>query len=93
MEKRHFQKVVLEIALLLIVFHVPYSKYKGMKICFYSRRYKIKITGVALLSFVQHSCRTRVVSVACLSHLSVLASCLTVSLVSHSCRTCLALVL
>ena len=59
MEKTHFQKVVLEIALLLIVFHMPYSKYKGVKICFYSCRYKIKIF---------HWCRTLVVRAALVSH-------------------------
>ena len=61
-------------------------------------------TRVALVSFVQYSCRTRVVSVALVSHSCqtcvalvspVSQSCRTrvafVSLVSHSCRSCLAL--
>ena len=72
-----------EIVPLLVVFHLPYSKYKGVKICFYSCRYQNQnfslvshlcrscSTRVALVSFVQHSCRTRV------------------RLVSHSCRPCL----
>ena len=82
-----------EIVPLLVIFHLPYSKYKGVKICFYSCRYQNESfslvlhccrscsTRVALVSFVQHLCRlclTRVASVAFLS---------------HSCRSCLALVL
>ena len=70
-----------EIVPLLIVFHLPYSKYKGVKICFYSCRYKIKIF---------HSCRTRVVRVALVSH--PCRSCLTcvtlVLLVPYSCCIC-----
>ena len=82
-----------EIVPLLVVFHLPYSKYKGVKICFYSCRYqnqnfslvshscRLCITRVALVPLVQHSCHT---SVALVSH-----SCLTrvslVSLVSQSC--------
>ena len=69
-----------EIAPLLIVFHLPYSKYKGMKMYFYSRRYKIKIFRL---------CRTRVVRVALVSH--PCCSCLTraalVLLVLHWCCT------
>ena len=82
-----------EIVPLLIVFHLPYSKYKDVKICFYSCCCKIKIF---------RSCRTRVVSVAFVSHLRALVpysyrQCHTgvafVLLVSHSLRSCLALVL
>ena len=47
-----------EIVPVLIVFHLSYSKYKVVKICFYSCRYKIKIF---------HSCRTRVVRVTLVS--------------------------
>ena len=64
-----------EIVLLLIVFHLPYSKYKGVKICFYSCRYKIKMF---------RSCRTRVVRVAFVSHLCRTS----VALVLHWCRSC-----
>ena len=79
-----------EIAPLLVVFHLPYSEYKGVKICFYSCCYqnqnfslmshlcRLCSTRVARVSVVSHSCRTRVASVA---------------LVLHSCRSCLALVL
>ena len=82
-----------EIVPLLIVFQLPYSKYKGVKICFYSCHCKIKIF---------RSCRTLVVSVAFVSHLCALVShpygqCHTgvafALLVLHSCRSCLALVL
>ena len=74
-----------EIVPLLIVFHLPYSKYKGVKICFYSCRYQNQnfslvsrscrscSTRVALVSLVQQSCLTRVTSVA---------------LVLHSCHSC-----
>ena len=78
-----------ESAPLLIVFYLPYSKYKGMKICFYSCCYQNQN-----FSLVSHSCRlckdsccTRVVSVALVSHL-----CCTrvarVSLVSQQCCQC-----
>ena len=93
-----------EIVPLLVVFHLPYSKYKGVKICFYSCRYQNQSfslmshscrscsTRVVLVSFVQHSCRTCVALVLLVSH-----SCCTrvafVLLVSHSCRSCLVLML
>ena len=51
-----------EIAVLPVVFHLQYSKYKGVKICFYSCRYKNQY-----FSLVFHSCRlcsTRVALVA-----------------------------
>ena len=76
----------------LIVFHFPYSKYKGVKICFYLCRYKIKIfhscrTRVVRLAIVLYSYRQCSTRVALTSHLC--QSCLThvalVSLVSHSC--------
>ena len=41
-----------EIVPLLVVFHLPYSKYKGVKICFYSCRYQNQN-----FSLVSHSCR------------------------------------
>ena len=81
---------------LLIVFHLPYSKYKGVKIYFYSCRYENQnfslvshsccscSTRVAPVSFMQHSCCPRVISVAFVLH-----SCLTgvalALLVLHSC--------
>ena len=64
---------------LLAVFHLPYSKYKGVKICVYPCRYQNQnfsvvshscrscITRVALVS---HLCRTRVASVALVSPVS-----------------------
>ena len=63
-----------EIAPLLIAFHLPYSKYKGVKMFLLVSLSKSKFfTRVALVSFVQHSCRQ------CSSHVAP------VSLVSHSC--------
>ena len=70
----------------LVIFHLPYSKYKAVKICFYSCRYQNQNfslvshsccssnTRVALVWFVQQSCCTRF---ACVS---------LVLLVLHSCR-------
>ena len=82
-----------EIVPLLVVFHLPYSKDNGVKICFTRVVIKMKIfhsccTSVVPVALVSHSCRsgrTRVVRVA-----PVFAF---VSLVSHLCRSCLALVL
>ena len=80
---------------LLIVLHLPYSKYKGVKICFHPCLYKIKIfhscrTRVVRVALVLHSCRqccTRVALVLLVSHLcrNRVAS---VALVLHSCRSC-----
>ena len=79
-----------EIAPPLVVFHLPYSKYKGVKICFYSCRYQN-----LNFSLVSHSCCSCSTRVALESHLC--HSCLTrvanVALVSHSCCSCLALML
>ena len=88
-----------EIVPLLVVFHLPYSKYEGVKICFYSCRYQNQnfslvshfcrscSTRVALASFVQHSCRTCFALVLLVSYLCLL--CLThvanLALVLHSC--------
>ena len=64
-----------EIVPLLVIFHLPYSKYRGVKICFYQCHYqnqncslvshscRLCCNRVALVSFVQHSCRTRVTCV------------------------------
>ena len=82
---------------LLIVFHLPYSKYKGVKICFYSCRYKIKMfhscrTCVFRVALVSHSCRQCSTRVALVLHCC--GSCQTrvalVSLVLHSCCICVA---
>ena len=51
-----------EIVLLLVVFLLPYSKYKSGKICSYQCRYEHQN-----FSLVSHSCRTRVVRVALVS--------------------------
>ena len=75
------------------VFHLPYSKYKGVKYIFTSVVIKIKIfhsrrTRVVCVALVSHSCCTRVDCVSLVSH-----SCHTrVSLVSHSCCSRVALV-
>ena len=87
----------------LVIFHLRYSKYRGVRICFYSCRYQNQN-----FSLVSHSCRssstrvtlvslcyTRVARVSLVSHLRF--QCRTrvalVSLMSHSCCPCLALVL
>ena len=79
-----------EIVPLLVVFHLPYSKYKGVKICFYSCRYQNQ--NFSLMSHSCSSCSTRVAHVlhlycSCLTHVA------SVTLVLHSCRSCLAPVL
>ena len=88
----------------LIVFHLPCSKYKGVKICFYSCRYENQnfslvshsccscSTRVALVSIVQHSCRTCVTLVSLVSH-SCCSRVVSVALVLHSCGSWLTLVL
>ena len=62
--KRQF----IEIVSLLVVFHLPYSKYKGVKICFYScyENQTFSLVWHSCRSF-KHSCRTRValVSLVC----------------------------
>ena len=47
-----------EIVPLLVIFHLPYSKYRGVKIYFHSCR--TRVVRLALVSLVSHSCRTRV---------------------------------
>ena len=67
-----------ETFLLLVIFHLPHSKYRGLKICFTRVVIKIKIF---------HLCRTRVVRVALVSHLC--CTCVAcVALASHSCCQC-----
>ena len=73
-----------EIVPLLIVFHLPYSKYKGVKMFLLVPLSKSKIfTRVALVSFVQHLCRTRAIGVTLVSY-----SCRSCSARAHLCRLC-----
>ena len=71
-----------EIVPLLVIFHLPYSKYRDVKICFYSCRYQNQ-----KFSLVSHSCRLCSTRVALVSHSCY--SCITrvalVLIVSHSC--------
>ena len=69
-----------EIVPLLVVSHLLYSKYNGVKICFYPCRYRNPnfslvshlyrscSTRVALVLFLQQSCRTRVATVLLVSY-------------------------
>ena len=87
-----------EIVPLLVIFHLPYSKCRGVKICFYSCCCQNQSSRVALVSFVQHSCCSCVALVLLVLNLCHLCCiCVTcvafVSLVMHSCSLCLALVL
>ena len=52
-----------EIFPLLVVFHLLYSKYQGVKICFYQCRYQNQ-----KFSLVSHSCRSCSTCVALMSH-------------------------
>ena len=63
---------------LIVIFHLPYSKYKGVKICFYSCRYQNQNFAVVLHSCL--SCSTRVALVSQSCHICVTR----VALVSHS---------
>ena len=69
---------------LLVIFQLPYSQYRGVKLCFHFCHYQNQN-----FSFVLHLCCTRVVHVALVSHSC--CSCLTrvvlVSFVLHSCHT------
>ena len=68
-----------EIVPLLVVSHLAYSKYKGVKICFYSCRYRNQNFSV-----VSHSCRSCSTRVAFMSHWCRTRVAL-VLLVLHSC--------
>ena len=72
-----------EIVPLVVIFHLPYSKYRGLKICFYSCRYQNQVFSVKL-----HSCRSCSNHVVLVSHScrSFLTRVALVSLLSHSCR-------
>ena len=80
-----------EIDPLHVIFHLRYSKYRGVRICFYSCRYQNQnfFTRVVQVAFVLHSCRSCSTRVALVLH--PCCSCLTrvtlVLLVSHSCCT------
>ena len=74
-----------EIVLLLVVFHLPYSKYKGVKICFYSCRYQNQDFSYVSRSCLSCSTRLALVFHSCHSCLTRVAS---VTLVSHLCRSC-----
>ena len=88
-----------EIVPLLVIFHLPYSKYRGVKICFHSCRYQNQnfslvshscrscSTRDALVSFLWHSCYTCVALMwySCRSCRTRVAR---VELVLHSCHTC-----
>ena len=86
-----------EIVHLLLILQLPYSKYRGVKICFCSCRYENQNFSLVShschscsthVTLVSHSCRLRRTCVALVSHSC--CSCLTrvalVLLVSHSCR-------
>ena len=79
-----------EIVPLLIVFHLSYSKYRGVKICFYSCRYQNQ--NFSLVVYSCRSCSTIVAVVSVVSH-SCCQYRIRVAFVSHSCRSCLGLVL
>ena len=92
-----------KIASLFVIFHLPYSKYRGVLKWFHSFRYQNQNfslvsdlccscnTRVALMSFAQHPYLGCVALVLLVSH----SCCTRVAFMlffSHSCRTCLALV-
>ena len=67
--KRQF----IEIVPFLVVFRLPYSKYKGLKICFYWCRYQNQNfslvsqscrSGSTCVALVSHSCRSCLIRVA-----------------------------
>ena len=55
-----------QIVPLLVVFHLPYHKYNGVKICFYSCGHQNQ--NFSLVSHSCLSCSTRVVLVSLVSH-------------------------
>ena len=77
-----------EIVPLLIVFHLPYSKYKGVKMFLLVSLSKSKFfTRAALVSLVQHSCYICVTLVSLVSH-SCCTRVASVTFVLHSCCSC-----
>ena len=60
-----------DVVRLLIIFHLPYSKFRGVKMFLHVSLSESKFfTRVALVSFAQRSCRSCFTRVALLSHLS-----------------------
>ena len=71
-----------EIVPLLVIFHLPYSRYRGVKIYFYTCSYQNRnfsllsyscrpcSTRVTLVSFMKHSCRSCCTRVAFVSLVS-----------------------
>ena len=74
-----------EIVPLLVIFHLPRSKYRGVKICFYLCRCQNQ--NFSLVSHLCHSCSTRIALV-----LFVYYSCRIFVDSCCSCRTCVAFV-
>ena len=65
--KRQFKEIVSS----LVVFHLPYSKYKGVKMILFVPLSKSNFfTRIAIVSFVWYSCCTRVVLVSFVTHVS-----------------------
>ena len=80
-----------EIVPLLVVFYLLYSKYVFTSVVIKIKNFhscRTRVVRVALVSHSCHWCNSRVVLVS-----FVQRSCALVSLVSHSCGPCLALVL
>ena len=80
-----------EIVPLLVIFHLPYSRYRGVKIYFYTCSYQNRnfsllsyscrpcSTRVTLVSFMKHSCRsccTRVAFVSLVSGARIVLYCI-----------------
>ena len=89
-----------EIVSLLVIFNLPYSKYRVVKICFYQCRYQNQNfslvshscrscnTRVSLVSFVQHSCHTYVARVSLVSGTHVVNQTRSIqSNFQHECQT------
>ena len=68
-----------EIVPLLVIFHLPYIRYRGVKICFYTYSYQNR--DFSLLSYSCHPCSTRVTLVSFMKH-SCRSCCTRVAFVS-----------
>ena len=68
-----------EIVPLLVIFHLPYIRYRGVKICFYTCSYQNR--NFSLLSYSYHPCSTRVTLVSFMKH-SCRSCCTRVAFVS-----------
>ena len=73
-----------QVVRLLVIFHLPYIKCMGVKICFYSCHYQNQNFSLVLHSC--RSCRNRAALASFIQH-SCHACVALVSLVSHSCCT------